>query len=141
MKVVLDTNVLVSGIFFAGPPARILEAWRDGQVLPVLSTSILDEYRRVGLVLAGRYPAIDLEPFLALLTVHSEVVEVQDLPEPVSEDPDDDKFLACAIAAGARVVVSGDRHLLRVSGWSGVEVVSPRGFVERFLGSTSAADG
>ena len=70
---------------------------------------------------------------LTLLAIHSELVDAPDLPEPVCEDPDDDKFLACALAAGVEVVVSGDRHLLRVSGWSGIEVLTPRQFVERYL--------
>ncbi len=75
MRVILDTNVFVSGVFFGGPPSRILEAWRDGQVRLVLSAAILEEYRRVGEILAGEYPGVDLEPFLALVTVEAEVVD------------------------------------------------------------------
>lgn len=133
MRLVLDTNVFVSGIFFAGPPARILNAWKDGNVTVVLSAPILEEYRRVGLVLAQEYEGIDLEPLLALLAIHSEVVEAPDLAEQVSVDPDDDKFLACALAAAAPVVVSGDKHLRSVSGWNGIEVLSPRQFCDRHL--------
>ena len=133
MKIVLDTNVFVSGVFFRGPPADILEAWRDGRVVPAISATILEEYRRVGLVLSDRNEGADIEPLLTLLAIHSELVDAPDLPEPVCEDPDDDKFLACALAAGVQVVVSGDRHLLRVSGWSGIEVLTPRQFVERYL--------
>jgi predicted nucleic acid-binding protein len=55
------------------------------------------------------------------------------LPEPVCSDPDDDKFLACAVAAGAPVVVSGDAALLKVSGWNGIDVLKPRTFVDRYL--------
>jgi len=137
VKVVLDTNVFVSGVFFTGPPAQILEAWRDGRVRPVISAPILEEYRRVGLVLAERYEGVDLEPILTLLAVHGEVVEAPELTESVSEDPDDDKFLACAVASRAPVIVSGDKHLLRVSGWGGIRVLTPRQFVERFLSSGS----
>ncbi len=137
MRVVLDTNVFVSGVFFTGSPAQILEAWRDGRVQPVISASILEEYRRVGLVLTERYDGVDLEPMLTLLAVHSEAVEAPDLSGSVSEDPDDDKFLSCAVASGASVIVSGDKHLLRVSGWSGIQVLTPRQFVDRFLSSGS----
>ena len=55
----------------------------------------------------------------------------------MSADPDDDKFLACAIAARTPLIVSGDKHLLQVSGWSGITIVTPRQCVERYL----AADG
>lgn len=133
MRVILDTNVFVSGVFFSGLPARILEAWRDGRIHPVLSAEILDEYRRVGATLGRRYPGVDLEPLLAILAVHAEVVEAPALAEPVSVDPDDDKFLACAIAAGVAVIVSGDKHLVDESGWRGVRVLRPREFAEEFL--------
>ena len=133
MKIILDTNVFVSGVFFTGPPARILEAWRDGRVSVAVSAGILEEYRRVGVGLADRYDGVDLEPLLTLLAINAEIVEAPDLAEPVCDDSDDDKFLACALAAGAPVIVSGDKHLLRVSGWSGIEVLRPRQFCERHL--------
>jgi uncharacterized protein len=51
----------------------------------------------------------------------------------VCADPDDDKFLACALASGARLIVSGDEHLLAVNGWQGIEVIKPRAFADRHL--------
>ena len=51
---------------------------------------------------------------------------VPDLREPVCDDPDDDKFLACALASGAKVIVSGDKHLLKVSGYHGSQRVANR---------------
>jgi uncharacterized protein len=133
VRIILDTNVLVSGVFFGGSPARILGAWRDGRFQLVLSAEILDEYQRVGQILAGRYPGIDLEPFLALLAVHSEIVEAPVLPEPVSADPDDDMFLACAAAAGVTIIVSGDKDLVDRTGWRGVRVFRPRQVADEFI--------
>ena len=134
MRVVLDTNVLVSGLFFGGVPGTILEAWRDGYVDLVLSAPILAEYREVGVELEFRYGGSDFETFAALLVLNSEVVDAPEcFREPVCSDPDDDKFLACAVAAGAPVIISGDAALLRQSGWSGIEVLKPRAFVDRFL--------
>jgi len=133
VKVVLDTNVFVSGVFFSGIPGKILEAWRDGRVTLVTSPKILDEYRRVGDFLSTRHEGVDLQPFLSLVATAGFVVQDTDLPHPVSDDPDDDKFLACARASGAEVVVSGDRHLIGVSGWRGIEVLTPRKFHDRYL--------
>ncbi len=133
MRIVLDTNVFISGVFFRGPPRRLLEAWRDGMVRVVFSPEIFEEYQSVGDRLSERYEGVDLVPFLELLVVEGELVEAISLEEPVSEDPDDDKFLACAFAADVEVVVSGDGDLLSVSGWRGVEVVIPSEFVRRFL--------
>ena len=133
MRIVLDTNVLVSGIFFGGPPGEILHAWRSGEVQFVLSPEILEEYQRVGEELASRYQSVDLKPLLDLLMVHAEIVLGVPLPEPVCDDPEDDKFVACALTAGASCIVSGDKHLLKVSGYRGVEILRPRMFVDRYL--------
>lgn len=135
MKVVLDTNVLVSGLIFGGTPARILTAWTDGRFQLVASPEILEEYRRVGLALAdGREPLVRaLDALLAMVAVHALVVSAPPLASRVCEDPDDDKFLAAALAGGATVVVSGDKHLRRVSGWQSIEVLTPRQFVDRLL--------
>ncbi len=64
MKVILGTNVFVSGVFFGGPPYRILEAWRDAKIQLVVSQEILDEYRRIGENLAEQFSNVDLEPIL-----------------------------------------------------------------------------
>lgn len=133
MRIVLDTNVLVSALFFGGVPGRILDAWRAGKLQIVLSAEILDEYQRVGRILAEDYPGVDLEPFLALLTVEAEIVEAPPLPAPVSSDPDDDKFLACASAGHVDVIVSGDRHLLVHDGWNDTPILRPRRFVDELL--------
>ena len=135
MRVVLDTNVVMSGIFFGGLPGRLLEAWTRGRVELVLSPAILDEYRRVGAELAARYPARGeaLAPVLALIAMHASVVDAAPLPERVSADPDDDKFLGAAIAAQVSIVVSGDHDLLEVSGWRDIEVLTPREFADRHL--------
>ena len=55
MKIVLDTNVLVSGIFFTGPPSKILRAWSRGKVQLVVTPEILDEYRRVVIELHDKF--------------------------------------------------------------------------------------
>ncbi|MGH8435577.1 MAG: putative toxin-antitoxin system toxin component, PIN family [Pseudomonas sp.] len=75
MKVVIDTNVLVSGLFFGGVPGRILSAWTDRVIALVLSASILAEYREVGADLNLRYADVDFETFAALLVIHSEIVD------------------------------------------------------------------
>ena len=133
MRVVLDTNVLISSIFFSGPPHEILNAWREQRVGLVLSVEILDEYRRVGQRLSRKYPGIDVGPFLSLLTVHGEFVVAPELSESVCEDPTDDKFFACAIASRCSIIISGDKHLHRASGYGGVTVLNPRSFIENYL--------
>ena len=133
MKVVVDTNVLVSGVFFGGMPSRILEAWRDKRIDVVVSPDILEEYRRVGEHLETQFTDVSLAPFLALLVMNAEIIEPPDLPEQVSRDSDDDKFIACALAGGCHVIISGDKDLLSISGYRGVKVVAPREFLESII--------
>jgi putative PIN family toxin of toxin-antitoxin system len=133
VRVVLDTNVLISGVFFGGLPGRIIEAWKNEDLTLVVSPAILGEYYRVGRVLASRYEGVSLDPFLALLAVHAEIIDAPPIPQGVCDDPDDDKFMACALAGSASIVVSGDKHLRAVSGWRGVEVMTPKAFVERYV--------
>jgi putative PIN family toxin of toxin-antitoxin system len=133
VKVILDTNVFVSGIFFSGPPYQILQAWRNQKIELVVSPEILDEYQRVGKILAEERPAINLTPILEYVIQNATVYAAPPLPEGVCEDPDDDKFLACALASGAVVVISGDKHLLKVSGYQEIEVLKPREFMNQYL--------
>jgi len=133
VKVVLDTNVFVSGVFFSGPPFQILQAWRDEKIQMVISPEILEEYRRVGEILAEEHPTIELEPMLEYVIHHAVVFSTSPLSERVCDDPDDDKFLACALASGSNLVVSGDRHLLKVSGYQNIEVLKPRDFLDKHL--------
>ena len=133
MKVILDTNVFVSGIFFSGPPYEILDAWRQGRLTLVISPEILDEYERVGEELANEFALVDITPSLELLAVKGDVIDAPPLAEQICADPDDDKFLACALASGTKVVSSGDKALRKTSGYAGIEVLSPREFVGKYL--------
>ena len=128
MRIILDTNVLVSGIFFSGPPFRILKAWRDQRLQLVVSTDILNEYQRVATILGEKYPQVDIRPVLELLTVNSEIITAPPLAEPVSVDPDDDMFIACALAGNAKLIVSGDKDLLDINGYQDIKVLKPRQF-------------
>ena len=133
MKVILDTNVLISGVFYSGPPYQILEAWREGKIQLAVSPEILEEYQRVGEILAADHPMIDLRPFFEYLIRDVEIYSAPLLSEPVCEDRDDDKFIACALSSGSSIIVSGDKHLLKATGYRGIEVMMPRLFVDRFL--------
>lgn len=119
LKVVMDTNVLVSGIFFSGVPYQVLRAWQSGEFELVVSQEILEEYKRVG---ETDRPAIDWKPVYEFILKHAKVYKPVKLQEPVCEDPDDDKFFSCALAGGCEVIIRGDKHLLKVSGYQGIEV-------------------
>lgn len=97
-----------------------------------VSQEILDEYRRVGEILAEERTTIDLNPILNFVIEHAKVYKPVKLKEPVCEDPDDDKFFACALASGSKIIINGHKHLLKVSGYEGIEVLKPHEFVDRY---------
>ncbi len=132
MKVVLDTNVFVSGVFFTGPPYQILNAWRKHEITLLASPEIIDEYRRIAQELRSKFPEVDLISFLNLLSIHAEIIQPQPLPPVIHEDPSDDKFLECAIAGKAAFIVTGDKHLLRLGKFRGTMILKPREFIQEY---------
>jgi hypothetical protein len=67
------------------------------------------------------------------VTVHGQFVDTKEFDITVCEDPDDNKFIECAIASDSKIIVSGDKHLLRITGYQGITVFKPREFVDRYL--------
>jgi len=135
VKIVLDTNVFVSGVFFTGPPYQILNAWREHRVRLLASPEIIEEYHRIGQELSSQFPEVDLASFLRLLSIHAEIILPQPLPPVIHDDLSDDKFIECAIAGKASFIVSGDKHLLRLGRFRDTRILKPREFVQEHLKS------
>ena len=135
MRVVIDTNIFVSS-FFGGNPGRIIDLWKNGRVTLCLTAAIVDEYidvlQRLGLKEQELQELLALfaRGFHAVFTAKTSELNV------VAEDPDDDKFIECAVALNARYIVSGDKALLNVKDYMGIQVVSAKVFLELFSEST-----
>ncbi len=130
MRVVVDTSVFLPGLFFGGPPRDVLEAWRAGRIEMVVSSEIIQEYLRVGERLSARFPDAGLEAAMETIAARATLVSAPALSEPVCEDSDDDKFLACAVAAGTTYVVSSDKALLATSPYRNVKVIRSRDLLD-----------
>lgn len=130
IKAILDTNVFISGIFWKGPPFEILKAWQEQRFRLAISSPILDEYRRVLDEFTKERTLPALSSILKVIEFNSETVEPLSFQEPVCSDPDDDKFLEAALAAGANYIVSGDTALLNIKSHHGVEIVRPTRFLK-----------
>jgi putative PIN family toxin of toxin-antitoxin system len=133
VRIVLDTNVLISGIFFGGVPGRILNAWSDEKVKFVLSLDILKEYYRVAQELSKKFKAIDVSSIIDHIAVQSEVIQSPPLPKKVCKDKDDDKFISCALTGKVRYIVTGDKGFLSLSNYLGIQIITPRQFADKFL--------
>jgi putative PIN family toxin of toxin-antitoxin system len=138
LRAVFDTNVLVSAVLFReGRLSWLRDAWKSRRLVPVLDRACIDELLRV---LA--YPKFDLSPqdvkvLLEDLVPFSELVEsrpILDTALPECRDPDDQKFLALAVASKVDVLVTGDGALLELAGTVPVEVESPTQLRARYRG-------
>jgi putative PIN family toxin of toxin-antitoxin system len=128
MRAVLDTNTIVSGILWRGPPRAVLEAARDGRLVLFTSNELLLELFDVlsRPKFHSRLQVVDMTVdqlvtgFCSLATI----VRPATIVPVVEADPDDDAVLACAASAGAEVIVSGDSHLLELGTFDGIPVLS-----------------
>lgn len=133
MKVVLDTNVVMSAIFFGGDPLAIVRAAISKKVELVASRVVLAEYREIAERLSKAYSLTNYKRPLAILESHIKIVKSATLPRQICRDPDDDAILACAIGAKAKIICSGDDDLLSLSGVRGIEILKPREFRVKYL--------
>lgn len=134
-RVVLDTNVIVSGLGWRGPSHDIVQSCLDLQHDLVLSPDLLAEIERV-----LRYPKFhfsdsEILDYLAILTESADLVKPDFQVAIVQDDPDDNRVLECALAGGAEVIVSGDGHLLDLAEFEKIPILRPRAFLDRFGGS------
>lgn len=122
MKVVLDTNILISAFVFpGGPPEDVFRAALEGRIELVTSPPRLAELGRVLSSKFGWEPSVAEEAVAQVARIGTVVRPEETLAE-IAEDPDDDRVLEAALEGRADVIVSGDRHLLRLRTWRGIKV-------------------
>lgn len=130
MIVTVDTNVLVSGVFFGGIPGNIVTAAREGVLTLAMTPLLLSELRRV---LSRAKFGLDPDAIQLLMTdmeACATIVYLGKLHQVVARDPDDDAVVDYAVASGSLYIVSGDSHLSDMDMVEGISVVTPRRFVD-----------
>jgi putative PIN family toxin of toxin-antitoxin system len=132
MRIVVDTNVIVSALVFGGLPRRVFEVAESGRCEFCYSAEIEAETHRVLQDKFG-WDADRLNRYLPALWRLGERVTPKRRVQVVKEDPDDNRILECALAAGAGTIVSGDGHLLRLNGYEGLSILTPRAFLKTLL--------
>lgn len=133
MRIVVDTNVLVSGLHWGGIPAEIVNAWANGRFKVVCSAEIIREYIEVLQRLNPGMPPAKLDKILSFLISQSEIVQPNHWFKIVLNDPGDDKFIDCAFHAQANIVISGDKHLLKFGKFGSIQILSPVQFKSKYL--------
>jgi len=132
-KVVLDTNILVSALLFQAELAGIVDLWKKGRIIPVLSKETFTEFKAV-----LEYPKFSLTQQEIKVIIEEEVlpyfevIEVTDNIKGICRDVDDDKFIACAVSASADFIVTGDKDLLDLGKYKSVKIISASVFLKMF---------
>ncbi len=130
LRVVIDTNIFISS-FFGGVPREIINLWKTGAITLCLSQAIVEEYiavlNRLGLkdeLEIRNLTKLFAEGYNSIFTVHTPNLHI------VEDDPDDNKFLECAVALDSNVIISGDKHLLNIQKYMNIQILSPREFID-----------
>jgi putative PIN family toxin of toxin-antitoxin system len=133
MRVVIDTNVFVSS-FFGGKPRRIIDLWMRGEVALCLSPAIIEEYLEV-LRRLGVGHGDEIAELLDLFARGNNIVFAAKTPSLriVRDDPDDDKFIECAVALKAKAIITGDKSLVAVGSYMGIKIVRPAEFLNMMV--------
>lgn len=130
-KVVIDTNVFISAFGWGGKPEAVLLMMERHRILNCITSDVYAELQKV-----VAYPKLKFSPalqvnILEFVFAWSCFVQPNETIAVITDDPDDNKFLACAVAARAAFIISGDPHLLNLGSFRGISVVTPGQFLER----------
>ena len=133
MNIVIDTNVFVSS-FFGGNPKKVVDLWKTGQLKICVTNEIIEEYFEV----LERFGLKDPEKKNELLTLFRKAYFLifcskTEKLKIVKSDPDDDKFIECAIALSADFIVSGDKDLLEIKKYLGIKIINPKDFLKFYF--------
>ena len=131
MNVVVDTNVIISAIFWRGESRRCLTLWAKRRFHLAITVPLFQEYDEVARRVAQRIPEVNPEPWLKWIERKAKVYEPAPVGQQRSRDRDDDQFLACALARGAKTIISKDSDLLVLEKPFGIEILTPQQFVAR----------
>lgn len=132
LKVVIDTNVFISS-FFGGIPREVIDFWKSGKITLCLSQKIIEEYidvlNRLGLKdkkEIQKLTKLFAENYNSIFTIAAPDLSI------VENDPDDNKFIECAVALDSKIIISGDKHLKDIKKYIDIHIMSPKEFVDKY---------
>lgn len=131
LKIVIDTNIMISGLGWKGTPYKILDLIKFEKIRLCVSEEIISEYLEVAA--RGFLPAEAISILSSILQENKfELVEPKQRFTVIKEDPDDNIFLDCGVKAKVKYIVSGDKHLLNLEKFKKIEILSSNIFLKKY---------
>ena len=132
MRIIIDTNVVISGVFFGGYPYKVIESVITNKCKAFANLDIIKEYQEIVDKIVhkkgGTFDFSLFNFFIASLNIVKTVVDID-----VCRDADDNKFIECAVDSGAMYIVSGDSDLLDLKEYSGIKIINAKDFCDKYL--------
>lgn len=134
LRIVLDTNTLISAVGWKGSPRKILDLCINGKLRIIISKEILDEF--IDVIFRPKFNFLKDENKLTIIRA---IISISDFVEPdieldiIKEDRNDNKFLECALIGKADLIISGDKHLLNLKEFEGIIIVNSTKFLKEFI--------
>lgn len=129
IRAVLDTNVYISSLFWRGAPYLIVQEGLRGFFMMLTSEAILEEVEHT-LQRKFQFPLEDTRTFIEIIALNAHIIEPNFRVSIVIADPTDNKIVECAIAGQADFIISGDKHILTLKKYKGIEMLSPASFLD-----------
>jgi|SRR3989338_1717558 len=128
MKVVLDTNIFISGIFWRGSSNKIITKWKEEKFTLVTSLEVVSEIIKILKDFKIKLPDETIKEWVDLIVKNSMIVEPKEKIDVVKDDPKDNIFIETAVAGNANYIVSQDNHLLKLKEFRGIKIITPDEF-------------
>lgn len=129
-KVVIDSNVIISAFGWDGKPEAVLRLVEQGRIVNHTTNAVFAELQRVVAYPKLKFPQALQAKILEFVFSWSRFVTPHETITVVADDSDDNRFIECAISAGAELIISGDPHLLALGSYRNIKIVSPAKFLE-----------
>ena len=132
MIVVLDTNVLISGIYWEGNESKILEACKIQNLRNYISPETIKEFKKVLFYDKFQLTTSEIESAVETVLSFSTVITPKIKLNIIKSDPVDNIFLEVAVVSNAECIISGDKHLLKLGSYKDIEIMKSKDFIEKY---------
>lgn len=133
VRVVIDTNVFVSGLLKSdNPPSNVVDLFIEDKINLIISEEVFSEYIKVLLRPELKVKKDNIIRLISIFILKAEIIKVKTKLDIIERDPSDNKFLECALDGKVDYIITGDKHLLELKKYKKIKIVDPKTFIDMF---------